>query len=217
MEDIRKIFDQSEYSVVKWEPYFEIYDRYLSKYRNKNITFVEIGILGGGSLQMWSRYFGNQAKIVGIDIDQKCANIKYKEENIDIVIGDQSSVEFWNKFFTTYPNIDAILDDGGHTMHQQIVTFESVFPKINMDGVFLCEDCHTSYWSSHGGQFRHPSTFIEYSKTYVDVLNNDWHKVSEQEHNRRTEISKDLTSIHYYDSMVVFEKMGKRQMTLVNK
>ena len=30
-------------------------------------------------------------------------------------------------------------------MHQQIVTFEELFPHVQPHGVYLCEDLHTSY------------------------------------------------------------------------
>ena len=36
------------------------------KYREKKITFVEIGVLSGGSLFMWRNYFGKNARIISV-------------------------------------------------------------------------------------------------------------------------------------------------------
>ena len=58
--------------IFKWMHYFDIYDRYFSKYRGTDVRFLEIGIFQGGSLQMWKDYFGPKAKIFGVDINARC-------------------------------------------------------------------------------------------------------------------------------------------------
>jgi hypothetical protein len=67
-----------------------------------------------------------------------------------------------------------LIDDGGHTMKQQINTFEEFFTSIAENGVYLCEDVHTSYWSKYGGGYKKSGTFIEYSKNFIDYIN-AWH------------------------------------------
>ena len=64
-----KAFIKSPYKSIKHSSYFEVYDELFSKYRNKEITFVEIGVLNGGSLFMWRNFFGSRAKIIGIDLN----------------------------------------------------------------------------------------------------------------------------------------------------
>ena len=39
---------------------------------------------------------------------------------------------------------DVILDDGGHSMKQQMNTLEVYWPHVNPGGVFIMEDLHTS-------------------------------------------------------------------------
>jgi len=56
----------------KWVHYFPIYERHFAWYRNKSLTFLEIGVARGGSLPMWQRFFGPLAKIVGIDHEESC-------------------------------------------------------------------------------------------------------------------------------------------------
>ena len=64
MNDLEKYFTENKKRrIFKWQHYFEVYDRHFSKFRNKEINVLEIGVLHGGSLQMWRDYFGPKAKI----------------------------------------------------------------------------------------------------------------------------------------------------------
>jgi len=62
-------FNKSPYSSIKIASYFNVYDAIFSKYIGKDITFIEIGVLGGGSLFMWRNFFGPNARIIGIDLN----------------------------------------------------------------------------------------------------------------------------------------------------
>ena len=71
--DLLDIFTEGvEKPVHKWHHYIPIYDRYFSRWRNTNFRFLEIGVWNGGSLEMWRKYFGDEAVIFGIDIDEDC-------------------------------------------------------------------------------------------------------------------------------------------------
>jgi hypothetical protein len=59
-------------TIHKWEHYFPVYERHFAPWRGRSVTFLEIGVSRGGSLQMWRRYFGPLARVVGIDIDKRC-------------------------------------------------------------------------------------------------------------------------------------------------
>ena len=45
-----KAFMKSPFRSIKHKTYFSVYDKLLEEYINKDITFVEIGVLDGGSL-----------------------------------------------------------------------------------------------------------------------------------------------------------------------
>lgn len=185
----------------KYVHYFEIYDRHFRKYRDKECVIVEIGVFNGGSLQMWREYFGNKARIVGIDIEESAA--QYAGDRIAIEIGSQSDRGFWKNFREKYPRVDILIDDGGHTMEQQQITFEEMFDHIAEDGVYLCEDMHTSYWGRYGGGFGEKDSFIEYSKNFIDYINAWYSESRELGINKYTRA---MHSLHYYDSMLVIEK-----------
>lgn len=203
MNDLRKYFEQNDHRLIhKWDHYFEIYDRHFSRFRNQEITLLEIGVSHGGSLQMWKKYFGPQAKIIGVDIDPRCQT--FEEEQIKIFIGSQEDKTFLEKLKAEIPKVDILIDDGGHTMNQQIVTFESMYEHIKENGVYLCEDLHTSYWPEYGGGVERSGTFIEYSKKFIDYLN-AWHS-QETAQLSINEFTKSTHSLHFYDSVLVIEK-----------
>jgi cephalosporin hydroxylase len=85
MNQLEQYFEQNQQRLMhKYQHYFDIYDRYFNRFKNRPITIVEIGVSHGGSLQMWKEYFGTQAIIWGIDIDPRCKSME--EENIQVII-----------------------------------------------------------------------------------------------------------------------------------
>lgn len=207
MNDLEKYFRNNNKRLIdKWIHYFEVYDRHFSKYRGKEIVILEIGVSQGGSLQMWKEYFGDKAKIYGIDINPKCK--AFEEENIEIFIGSQSDRKFLREIKEKIPMVDIFIDDGGHTMEQQIVSYEELFDKVKDDGVYLCEDLHTSYWLEYGGGHKRNGSFIEYSKNFIDFLHG-YH--SEQSSLKVDSFTSSVNSIHYYDSIVVVEKRKREK------
>lgn len=140
--DLRDFFDGNTEGpgIWKWEHYFEIYDRHLSKFRGKAPTIVEIGIYSGGSLKMWQSYFGPGTQIVGIDIEPACK--AYEGEGVRVFIGDQADRSFWARFRKEVPKVDILIDDGGHHHEQQSVSLEEMLPCLAPGGVYICEDVH---------------------------------------------------------------------------
>ena len=90
-------FTNSPYFSIKHTNYFDIYDSLLSRYVGKDITFVEIGILDGGSLFMWREFLGKDARIIGVDLNPEA--IKWREHGFEIFIGDQSKKDFWDNYY----------------------------------------------------------------------------------------------------------------------
>jgi hypothetical protein len=186
----------------RWRHYFDIYHRHFAGFRGQPLTMIEIGIFNGGSLRMWRDYFGPQATIVGVDVNPGCK--QFSEPGIDIVIGDQADRAFLRSLSDRYPNFAILVDDGGHEMHQQISTFEELYPRLSSDGVYLCEDTHTSYMPMFGGGYRKPQTFIETVKPLIDRLN-AFHS-QDQTQLAPDDFTRTTSSMHFYDSVLVIEK-----------
>jgi len=120
--------------VDKWRHYFEIYDRHFERFRGKRIRVLEIGIDHGGSLQLWKTYFGMDARIVGLDIDPRCAD--FAEDQIEVRIGNQSDTAL----LKSLGPFDIVIDDGSHRLQDQLASYEALWPVTK--GVYLIEDCH---------------------------------------------------------------------------
>lgn len=191
----------------KWLHYFDIYERHFARFRDRPIKMLEIGVHGGGSLDMWKAYLHPDSTIVGIDIQPECA--QYASKNVEIHIGSQDDAEFLTEVADQYGQFDIVLDDGSHVNSHVIKTFEVLYPRVVSDGVFMVEDMHTSYWPKFGGGLRREGTFIEFAKNKIDEINAS-HVRGDFE---ATDVSRTTDSIAFYDSVVVFEKrpQGIRQ------
>lgn len=188
--------------IDKWHHYFEIYHRHFAAFRGRSPVVVEIGIYHGGSLEMWRDYFGRGARIVGIDLDPRCR--QFEADAVSVMIGDQADRKFLAEVRTRFPHVDIVIDDGGHTMAQQITTFEELYPHIQPHGIYLCEDLHTSYYPPYGGGYRRDGTFIQYATRLVDQLH-AWYS-TEPDRFRVDEITRSTYGLHFYDSVLVVEK-----------
>jgi hypothetical protein len=188
--------------IDKWHHYFEIYHRHFAAFRGRSPVVVEIGVFHGGSLEMWRQYFGAGAHIVGIDVDPRCR--QFEGDSVNVMIGDQADRGFLAEVRTRFPHVDIVIDDGGHTMAQQITSFEELYPHLQPQGVYLCEDLHTSYFPPYGGGYRKDGTFIQYATRLVDQLH-AWYS-TEPDRFRVDEITRSTHGLHFYDSVLVVEK-----------
>jgi hypothetical protein len=62
--------------IHKWDHYFDIYEKYFSKYKGQNINILEIGISHGGSLQLWKKYFGEGVHVYAFTIQKRLHSFK---------------------------------------------------------------------------------------------------------------------------------------------
>ena len=184
---------KSPYKSIKHSTYFEVYDFLLSRYRGKKIVFVEIGVLGGGSLFMWRYFFGSEARIIGVDLNPNAK--KWEKDGFEIYIGSQSDENFWRDFVEKVGPIDVILDDGGHTYLQQITTCELMLPSISQGGMLIVEDTHTSYMSGFGPN---AYSFIRYVTQMIDRINFRSGRLN------GANMDKKVWSIQIFDSIVAF-------------
>ncbi|QGZ60818.1 CmcI family methyltransferase [Paraburkholderia acidisoli] len=191
----------------KWVHYFDIYERHLARFRGKAPVMIEIGVFGGGSLAMWKEFFGQDCKIIGIDINPDCK--AHEAEGIEIFIGSQDDPDLINQIFKKYPHVDIVLDDGSHMMRHMTTSFDLMYERVDRNGVYIVEDTHTCYWPEYQGGLREPGSFMEFTKNKMDELN--------AIHSRGavpiSNFTKSTDSIVCYDSVVVFERrqQGMRQ------
>jgi hypothetical protein len=135
----------------------EFYNDYFEKYANKQINILEIGIDKGKSLLMLREYFP-LATIYAIDINPESINLELGE-NIHKFLCSQ--IDFYNiNTLFGHLKFDIIIDDGSHLTSHQQKSLGFLFPYLNENGLYVCEDLHTSF----------NSNYIDSNKTTVDIF-----------------------------------------------
>ena len=170
--------------IWKFRHYFDIYHRHFAKFVGREVNVVEIGIYSGGSLGMWKSYFGPGCHVYGVDIQEACR--AYEGGGVSVFIGDQADPAFWADFRRQVPNVDIVIDDGGHLVDQQIATLEAMLPHIRPGGVYMCEDVggiHNRFQAYVGGLARNLASSFD-----------------------ATSFNQVVHSIHHYPFTIVIEK-----------
>jgi hypothetical protein len=141
MEHVTDIFDK--YNTDKnssFHNYGRQYDALLKDYRNKNLKYLEVGVLNGDSIHAMREVFKEATLILGVDINSECKKYEKIEEGIFVEIGDATDDKFIKFLTQKYGRFDIILDDGSHKNKDVIKTFETLFPLLNDDGLYIIED-----------------------------------------------------------------------------
>ena len=146
----------------------------------------------------FSNFFGKKAKIIGIDLNPESK--KFKKYGFKIFIGDQSKENFWKNFFSKVGKVDLVLDDGGHTNYQQIITTNCCIPNIKDDGMIVIEDVHTSFIKN---KWYNPSkySYINYCKKLIEDINSRFPGLKKHKYS----LNKYIYSIQNFESIVSFK------------
>jgi hypothetical protein len=210
-------------SVHKWHHYLPLYDRYLAPLRERSarpgfaaqigryfgaraasprpVRLLEIGVWQGGSLELWRGYFGPEAVIFGIDIDEACAALDGESGN-HIRIGSQADAAFLRRVAVEMGGIDIVIDDGSHVAADQKASFDTLFPLVEDGGLYVVEDLHTAYWREFGGGYASGESFVARLKTLTDDMHHWYHRRGEL----ITSATGHVAGLHIHDSIAFIEK-----------
>lgn len=185
------------------------YQEHFKKFKFKKIKLLEIGVggyenpnVGGNSLRMWKSYFPF-AKIFSFDIYEKSF---LQEHRIKIFKGSQVDENFLNDLMKLVGEPTIIIDDGSHINEHVIKTFEILFPKLKLGGIYVIEDTQTSYWKDKGGSssdFNNNKTIMGHFKLLADGLN---HQEYESPGYVATYLDLNISSVHFYHNLILIYK-----------
>lgn len=115
--------------------YIDSYDKLFKPFQKKKINVLEVGVREGGSIRLWSDYFTN-AKIYGYDIENTAypANLN---EKITYIVKDINKV-LPEEVSDLAPTI--AIDDGSHSLSDQLAFVKLVYPHIKTGGLLIVED-----------------------------------------------------------------------------
>jgi hypothetical protein len=124
----------------------EYYDDYLSSFKEWKFVLLEIGVGGydgidggGESLNMWAEYFP-YADIHGLDIYPKKLNGRFTTHQ-----GDQSDPQRLLNLIVKIGSPMVIIDDGSHVDSHIITSFDTLFPLLQVGGVYIVEDIYRGH------------------------------------------------------------------------
>ena len=184
----------------KLPQYFPIYERHFSRFVNLSPVVLEIGVGNGNSQRLWRDYFGPNASIFGVEIDRDREGLAVPDGKI--FIGDQGDTEFLQRVVDRIGPIDIVIDDGGHDQRMLKVSFDFLWPHLTRHGVYLIEDTHVGYTGHPPPNHIAEYSFNEVAKQLTDEVN----AIHFDGHRNHTDFQRTLMSMHFYESIIVFEK-----------
>ena len=207
----------------KWNHYLDIYDHVLGSFYGKQVNFLEVGVQGGGSLEIARSLFAPESWIGGVDIDPRCAQYEGQVAN-KIFIGSQVSPEVIAGIKGLNKQFDIIIDDGSHVQLHMVSTFVYLFDCLAEGGVYIIEDTHTNYSPEHQKSFFGIGLY-DYFKGLVERMNIDFMDAGRRSNRfklpyeqRPLEPRPDpeslihkIFSIEFYNSMIVIRKKTSRE------
>jgi hypothetical protein len=221
MNDLFSFFAQRRNTrpMHKWHHYFEVYDRLFTPFRFSNPTVLEIGVQGGGSLEMWRWYFGDAARIYGMDVDPNSR--RNEDVATKVFVGDQGDRNFLRDVRRQIGVADIVIDDGAHMANQQIASFEELYSMLSENGVYIVEDTHTAVWGGRYNDRQDGQTILSFAFNCCARLM-EWSGRPEHFQQLMTDQNVQLTdkvsefcrttqSISFHDSLIVFER-GRRMV-----
>ncbi|MEL6890092.1 MAG: class I SAM-dependent methyltransferase [Actinomycetota bacterium] len=209
-------FDRNDGRLIdKWSHYFDAYEAHFGRFRGRSPRLLELGISHGGSLEMWRWYFGASATIVGIDIEERVAELDGGGAHVHV--GSQSDPEFLASLVERYGPFDIVIDDGSHWYADQRASLHALWDAVAEGGVYLVEDVHTSYIERYEGGLGRDDTFIGETRRLIDELHGFWHADGADDMHGTVDTSSAWTGtlggIHVYDSIVVLDKISRERPT----
>lgn len=129
----------------------ELYHMLFSPLRDRELTFMEMGLLIGGpeqgvdadrqtedlpSVRMWLEYF-SKAKIIGLDISDFSW---FEHQRFQFLRCDLDARENIAQATKGVDGFDVILDDASHASHHQQNAFLELFPRLRPGGLYIIED-----------------------------------------------------------------------------
>lgn len=211
---LREIFERHRgRPAMKWDHYLDIYQRYLEPYRGIGVHVLEIGVFKGGSLQIWREFLGEDTRLTAIDNDPETRTAV--DEDTTLFIGEQGDPGFLASIREQVPPLDVVIDDGSHVSSDQIASFEGLFPHLHDRGLYIVEDIHASFWSTHTTPG--DPTFVDFAHDLVKSQHS-WYQhgagirsFAEPPSKRpaprpSTAFARQVEALHFHDSMLVIEK-----------
>jgi len=130
---------------------------------------------------------------------------------IKTIIGDQSDQVKLNEVANRFGPFDLIIDDGSHIVTHQKKTFMTLFNSLNDNGIYICEDCSSSYVNSFEGDpdLSEEKNIIQYFSKFVHAVNSE--SLAKEKLDSLNNF-KMITKILFFKGAVLIQKKIKKNL-----
>lgn len=157
----------------KWASYLRLYEQEFLFARRNVRSLLEIGVQNGGSLEIWAEYFPSVEKVLGCDINPRCAALQFSDPRIRLTVGDATSPTTVAEVLRDVGSLDVVIEDGSHIPRDVIAAFQLYWPKIRPGGVFIAEDLSCDYFPGHEGSITRKDTANCFFAQLVHLINHE--------------------------------------------
>ncbi len=218
VQSLQTLYAQHQGKVSdKWSSYLTLYDSVLSPVRQSVRSLLEIGVQNGGSLELWAQYFADAQHIVGCDIDAKCANLKFEDTRIHVVVDDATLSATRDRVARVSATFDVVIEDGSHIPREVISAFLRYWPMVKPGGIFIAEDLHCDYFPGHEGGIARRKLANRFFAELVHIINLEhWEGVQSipallreyaaGELVEQAQLADSIASISFHNSVAVIRK-----------
>ncbi len=118
--------------------YTDLYEPLFRAWRDDPVSILEIGVLDGGSIRMWRRYFPN-ATVTAIDVSDK---ITFADDpSVFFIHGNAYSDQVIENL--QHRRFDIMIDDADHQIETQKIFLQRYSPLLKPHGILIIEDVFT--------------------------------------------------------------------------
>jgi len=140
---MQKIVDNRYTDKNTCHSYIEVYEKLFAPIRESCMRILEVGVLHGGSIDLWSKYFSN-AEVVGVDPAPQLFYDFSSNHRVSLFTQNAYDPVFIESL--GHGTFDIVIDDGPHT-HQSMKDFASMHSKLlKPGGILVIEDIQSSDW-----------------------------------------------------------------------
>lgn len=122
--------------------YLPFYERYFKPYQ-KSAAIIEIGVMTGGSLLLWQRWF-DSVRLTGVDLRPGYNETYAWQQEIQARHCWQTDTTD-AKYIPNLPFADFVIDDGLHTLEGQWATFQNYWKFVKSGGTYFIEDIESAH------------------------------------------------------------------------
>lgn len=162
--------------------YHTAYQAHVGPRRCTATSFFEVGLGcdqgygAGASAPLWAAYMP-RAHIATFEYDAACATAWARDAvpaleaghgagRFSIASGDQSDPAVLRAAAIPHAPFDVVVDDGGHSMKQQLVTLNVLLPLVRPGGVYVLEDLGSSFPERSAPHYRADKGDVKGFTTY---------------------------------------------------